>query len=72
PDHAPRLMAEDVAELSPPAQGCPFQRRCPVKCGDICNTDAPPAREAGDGHVIRCHIPLDELCARQTREAPKS
>ena len=72
PDHAPRLMAEDVAELSPPAQGCPFQRRCPVKCGDICNTDAPPAREAGDGHVIRCHIPLDELCARQTGEAPKS
>ncbi|MEQ8902541.1 MAG: ABC transporter ATP-binding protein [Roseovarius sp.] len=72
PDHAPRLTAEDVAELSPPARGCPFQRRCPVKCGDICDTDAPPAREAGDGHVIRCHIPLDELCARQTGEAPKS
>jgi peptide/nickel transport system ATP-binding protein len=72
PDHAPRLTAEDVAELSPPERGCPFQRRCPVKCGAICETETPPAREAGDGHVIRCHIPLDELCARQTGEAPKS
>jgi peptide/nickel transport system ATP-binding protein len=65
PDHAPHLMTEDVAELSPPARGCPFQRRCPVKHGTICDTDAPPTREADDGHVIRCHIPLDELRGHQ-------
>lgn len=61
PDHVPKLLAEDATELAPPAQGCPFQRRCPVKCGPICETDAPPARETGAGHVIRCHIPLEEL-----------
>ncbi|WP_297771922.1 dipeptide ABC transporter ATP-binding protein [uncultured Roseovarius sp.] len=61
PDHAPRLLAQDIAEMSPPALGCPFQRRCPVKCGTICETDAPPWQEAGDGHRIRCHIPLDTL-----------
>ena len=29
PDTAPTLNADDVVELSPPSQGCPFQRRCP-------------------------------------------
>ena len=65
PDHAPRLLAEDAAELAPPARGCPFQRRCPVKLGTICETDAPPARETVDGHLIRCHIPLEELGGRK-------
>ncbi|MAN98606.1 ABC transporter ATP-binding protein [uncultured Roseovarius sp.] len=61
PDQVSRLLAEDAVELSPPARGCPFQRRCPVKRGTVCETDAPPAQEAGGGHVIHCHIPLDEL-----------
>jgi peptide/nickel transport system ATP-binding protein len=69
PDHAPRLLAEDATELAPPARGCPFQRRCPVKLGAICETDTPPAREAGAGHVIRCHIPLEELHDRAAAEA---
>jgi peptide/nickel transport system ATP-binding protein len=61
PDQVPRLLAEDSVELSPPARGCPFQRRCPVKQGAVCETDTPPAQEAGDGHVIHCHIPLHDL-----------
>jgi peptide/nickel transport system ATP-binding protein len=64
PDHAPRLLAEDATELAPPARGCPFQRRCPVKRGAICDTDTPPARETATGHIIRCHIPLEELRAQ--------
>jgi hypothetical protein len=56
-------MADDMAELTPPARGCPFQNRCPVKCGPVCDTDTPPLRDAGDGHLIRCHIPLDDLRA---------
>ena len=35
PDTAPTLSADDVVELSPPAKGCPFQRRCPKKLGEI-------------------------------------
>ena len=65
PDQAPRLMAEDVADLAPPARGCPFQNRCPVKFGRVCDTDTPPLRDAGDGHLIRCHIPLDDLRAQR-------
>lgn len=61
PDAVPELTADDVAELSPPAKGCPFQRRCPLKLGQICETDAPPWRRFQDGHAIRCHIPADEL-----------
>ena len=61
PDTAPTLVAEDVVELSPPARGCPFQRRCQHRIGEICGTDKPPWQETGNGHAIRCHIPLDEL-----------
>lgn len=61
PDIAPTLMAEDVVELSPPAKGCPFQRRCKRKLGDVCETDIPPWRDTGDGHAIRCHISLEDL-----------
>lgn len=61
PDHAPNLLTEDATELSPPARGCPFKRRCPVKIGRLCDTDTPPWQEATDGHAIRCHIPLQDL-----------
>jgi len=71
PDHTPTLLADDTTELSPPAQGCPFQRRCPAKLGPVCETDAPPARRTAAGHVIRCHIPLDELSAAAA-DSPKS
>ncbi|MBK9126018.1 MAG: ABC transporter ATP-binding protein [Chloroflexi bacterium] len=41
--------------------GCRFHTRCPRYLGDICRTEAPPFRDAGDGHLIRCHIEVDEL-----------
>ncbi|MBL6783259.1 MAG: ABC transporter ATP-binding protein [Alphaproteobacteria bacterium] len=65
PDTAPTLSADDVVELSPPAKGCPFQRRCPKKLGEICENQTPPAQTSiqasNQGHVIHCHIPLKEL-----------
>jgi peptide/nickel transport system ATP-binding protein len=47
--------------------GCPFHTRCPRYIGDICKTDDPPMRDAGDGHKIRCHIPIDELTELQSQ-----
>jgi peptide/nickel transport system ATP-binding protein len=44
-------------------EGCPFHTRCPRKVGDICEQERPPVQDAGDGHVIACHIPIDELRA---------
>jgi peptide/nickel transport system ATP-binding protein len=68
PDVTPTLMAADVVELSPPARGCPFQRRCPRKLGPQCDLDAPPWRHGEGGHAIRCHIPTADLL-RSGRDA---
>ena len=46
--------------------GCRFHTRCPRKIGDICEQEPPPWREAGARHLIRCHIPLDELLELQS------
>lgn len=60
PDGPSGLLAADVTELSPPATGCPFQRRCPVRIGAICDTQRPGnALGAASHHDIRCH--LEEL-----------
>jgi len=48
--------------------GCRFHTRCPRYLGDICKTKAPPWRDAGDGHLIRCHIEIDELIRLQSAE----
>jgi peptide/nickel transport system ATP-binding protein len=65
PDTAPTLSADDVVELSPPAQGCPFQRRCPRKIGAVCDTETPPWQQGTVGHQIRCHHPVQDLAAAQ-------
>ncbi len=66
PDAVPTLAADDVVELSPPARGCPFQRRCPRKVGTVCDTVEPPWQSDAEGHSIRCHISLNQLLAAQT------
>jgi peptide/nickel transport system ATP-binding protein len=64
-----RLDGEVPSPRSLPT-GCRFHTRCPRKIGGICETDAPPFRDAGDGHFIRCHIPVDELAMLQ-QSAPE-
>jgi peptide/nickel transport system ATP-binding protein len=44
-----------------PPKGCPFCTRCHRRIGDICDNEPPPERVVADRHVIKCHIPLDEL-----------
>jgi peptide/nickel transport system ATP-binding protein len=60
----------DVPSARNVPTGCRFHTRCPRKLGAICEQEAPPLRDAGDGHVIRCHIPLDDLITAQTSGAP--
>jgi len=67
PDIRPRLVAEDIVELSPPASGCPFQRRCSRRIGEVCDRETPPWRPSEQGHAIACHIPLDELLVMQNQ-----
>jgi peptide/nickel transport system ATP-binding protein len=55
-----RLEGEAPSPIDLP-RGCRFAGRCPRKLGAICDDAPPPEQEAGDGHVIACHIPLSEL-----------
>ncbi len=60
PDYRPHLL--NVPEISgPPApQGCPFEPRCHRRI-NLCRTAPPPARDAGNGHRIRCHHDIAHL-----------
>ncbi|HTW27724.1 MAG TPA: ABC transporter ATP-binding protein [Acetobacteraceae bacterium] len=44
-----------------PGPGCRFASRCPRKLGSICDTVPPPERRPSDGHMILCHIPVEDL-----------
>ncbi len=44
-----------------PPKGCPFCTRCHRRIGDICDNEPPPDQVVADRHVIKCHIPLEEL-----------
>ena len=61
PGLRPQLLAADVTEVAPPAVGCPFQRRCPRRVGTICDEVTPPLQIPANGHMIACHIPIEEL-----------
>jgi peptide/nickel transport system ATP-binding protein len=55
-----RLEGEIPSPINP-KPGCRFASRCPRKVGSICETEPPPQQQAGDGHMIFCHIPLAQL-----------
>ncbi|SDG84308.1 ABC transporter ATP-binding protein [Paraburkholderia phenazinium] len=55
-----RLSGEMPSAAAPPS-GCVFHTRCPRKLGAVCEEQDPPFAEAGDGHRIRCHIPIEDL-----------
>jgi peptide/nickel transport system ATP-binding protein len=61
-----RLSGVVPSALNPPA-GCRFHTRCPRRAqmlpdeGKICETQAPPPQDDGNGHHIYCHIPLEQL-----------
>ncbi|MCP5096359.1 MAG: ABC transporter ATP-binding protein [Chloroflexi bacterium] len=60
-----RLEGNVPSPLNPPS-GCPFHTRCPRRelapdGGKVCETETPPWQEAGDGHRIFCHIPVEQL-----------
>jgi peptide/nickel transport system ATP-binding protein len=60
-----RLEGSVPSAVDPPS-GCRFHTRCPRRQllpdnGAICAEEVPPWQEAGDGHRIFCHLPLDTL-----------
>ena len=60
-----RLEGNVPSAIDPPS-GCRFHTRCPRRNlmpdgGALCETAAPPNQDAGDGHRILCHLPLETL-----------
>jgi peptide/nickel transport system ATP-binding protein len=58
----------DVPSAASPPSGCVFHTRCPRKLGAICEEQEPPLVEVEDGHLMRCHIPIEELRVLQRDE----
>jgi peptide/nickel transport system ATP-binding protein len=66
-DERQRIRLEgDIPSAADPPSGCVFHTRCPRKWGEICEREDPPLKDVGGGHLLRCHIPLDELRRLQT------
>jgi oligopeptide/dipeptide ABC transporter ATP-binding protein len=60
------LLEGSVPSPIDPPSGCPFQSRCPKKIGDVCETDVPPLEELDDGHLISCHLSVEEMSERDS------
>jgi peptide/nickel transport system ATP-binding protein len=67
-----RLTGEIPSAADPPA-GCVFHTRCPRRLTTgVCESTEPPLLEEEPGHLIRCHIPIDELRNLQRNESAPS
>lgn len=62
----------EIPSASNPPTGCVFHTRCPRRIGAVCDEQEPPLVEVEGGHLMRCHIPLDELRDLQAAGAPKA
>jgi len=63
-------LAGEIPSAALPPSGCVFHTRCHRKVGTICEEQEPPLIEVEEGHLMRCHIPIDELrrLQRQRKE----
>ncbi len=61
-------LAGEIPSAAEPPSGCVFHTRCHRKLGAICEQQEPPLVEVGEGHVMSCHIPVDELRRLQGKE----
>ncbi len=65
-----RLTGEIPSAADPPS-GCVFHTRCPRRLSTgVCESAEPPLSEAEPGHLISCHIPIDQLRKLQGNGAP--
>ena len=55
------VLEGNLPSAMDPPKGCPFCTRCHRRIGDICDKEPPPEQVVSNRHVIKCHIPLEEL-----------
>lgn len=63
-----RLTGEIPSPANPPS-GCVFHTRCPRRLSTgICESTEPPLAEVEPGHLMSCHIPIEQLATLQGNE----
>ncbi|RLC22001.1 MAG: ABC transporter ATP-binding protein [Deltaproteobacteria bacterium] len=55
------VLEGNLPSAMKPPKGCPFCTRCHRRIGDICDNEPPQDQLVADRHVIKCHIPIEEL-----------
>lgn len=55
------VLEGNLPSAMKPPKGCPFCTRCPRRIGEICDNELPPEQVVVDRHIIKCHIPIEEL-----------
>jgi peptide/nickel transport system ATP-binding protein len=71
--HSTRIRLEgEIPSAAIPPSGCVFHTRCPRKLTTgVCESTEPPLAEVAPGHLMSCHIPLDQLQTLQSNgQAP--
>ncbi|MGA0122396.1 MAG: oligopeptide/dipeptide ABC transporter ATP-binding protein, partial [Gaiellales bacterium] len=63
-----RLEGEVPSAIDVPS-GCVFHTRCPRAIQGTCEASEPALVEVEPGHMMRCHIPVDELRRLQQSDA---
>ena len=58
----------EIPSAADPPSGCVFHTRCPRRLPTgVCETTEPPLAEVEPGHLMSCHIPIDQLTNLQQR-----
>jgi peptide/nickel transport system ATP-binding protein len=61
-----RLSGEIPSAVNPPS-GCVFHTRCQRRLASgVCESTEPPLAEVEPGHLMSCHIPIDQLTTLQS------
>jgi peptide/nickel transport system ATP-binding protein len=55
------LLEGDIPSPANPPTGCVFNTRCHRVIAGLCEVVEPPLVEVEPGHLMSCHIPLEEL-----------
>ena len=61
------LLSGEIPSPANPPSGCVFNTRCHRVIRGLCEVTEPPLVEVEPGHLMSCHIPLDELRRLQAK-----
>jgi peptide/nickel transport system ATP-binding protein len=64
------LLVGEIPSPANPPSGCVFHTRCHRAIEGLCEVTEPPLIEVEPGHLMSCHIPLEELRRLQAKAKP--